>query len=274
MAPPTPAQRPLPKSLPTILYWNAGGITRAKQDEFYKNVHDQDADVFCISEAGKIAEKTDVNLRDLATPNYTIHILERSRQIASGLIVGVRSTLISAFQVTHKMEPDNDKIEIATLDVWLGKKKNTIHMIYNPPNNKTEVLETLKVNRNTIIVGAFNAPHTDWGYRKTEEVGKIVAEFIHSNAVLLLEDEDEENRCTFLSNSGHTSRPDLSLAHTAIADDLTTVNLDCPTGRGHKIIKLMQSEEGDSKEPPYLRWNFKKANWEGYTKQLEQLAES
>jgi exonuclease III len=116
MAPPTPAQRPLLKSLPTILYWNAGGITRAKQEEFYKNVHDQDADVFCISEAGKIAEKTDVNLRDLATPNYTIHILETSRMIASGLIVGVRSTLISIFKETHKMEPDKT-------DVWLGTKK-------------------------------------------------------------------------------------------------------------------------------------------------------
>jgi hypothetical protein len=121
IATPTPAERPLPKSLPTILYWNAGGITKAKQDEFYRNVHDQDADVFCSREAGKIAEETDVNLRDLATPNYTIHVLERSRLIASGLIVGVRSMLISAFKETHKMQPD--KTEIATLDVWLGTKK-------------------------------------------------------------------------------------------------------------------------------------------------------
>jgi exonuclease III len=101
MAPKPPAQRSMPKSLPTILYWNAGGISKSKQDEFNKNVHNQNADVFCISEAGKIAEKNNINLRDLATPNYTIHILERSRQITFGLIIGVRSTLISAFQVAH-----------------------------------------------------------------------------------------------------------------------------------------------------------------------------
>jgi hypothetical protein len=141
----------------------------------------------------------------------------------------------------------------------MGTKKTTIHMVYNPPRNQTEELETLQVTRNTIIVGDFNAPHTDWGYKKTDQVGQIVAEFIYSNAVLLLEDEDEENGDTFLSYSGHTSRPDLSMAHATLAGDLTTVNLDCPTGQGHKIIKLTPNEEGESRKLPYLRWNFKKA---------------
>jgi hypothetical protein len=105
------------------------------------------------------------------------------------------------------MEPD--KIEFATLDVWLGTKKT-----------------------------CFTAPYSDGGNIKTEAVRKIEAEFILSNAVFLLEDEVEKNRYTFLSNSGHNSRPGLSLAHTANADDLSTANPDCLSGRGHKIIKL------------------------------------
>jgi hypothetical protein len=64
------------------------------------------------------------------------------------------------------------------------------------------------------------------------------------------------------------------MAHATLAGDLTTVNLDCPSGQGHKIIKLTQNEEGESREPPYLRWNFKKAKWDDYTKQLEESADS
>jgi hypothetical protein len=65
-----------------------------------------------------------------------------------------------------------------------------------------------------------------------------VIEFILYNGDVLLEDEDEKNCYTYLSNSSLNSRPDLSLVHTAIIDDLSTANLDCPTGRGQKIIKL------------------------------------
>jgi hypothetical protein len=55
----------------------------------------------------------------------------------------------------------------------VGHKENrTIHMIYNPPNNKIEALKTLNVNRNTIIVGDFDAPYIDGGYKKTEAVGR------------------------------------------------------------------------------------------------------
>jgi hypothetical protein len=47
---------------------------------FYKNIHDQNADVFCISEAGKIAEKKDINLktRNLTTPFKSSRGADRS----------------------------------------------------------------------------------------------------------------------------------------------------------------------------------------------------
>jgi Endonuclease-reverse transcriptase len=89
-------------------------------------------------------------------------------------------------------------------------------MVYNPPGNQAKELEmTLQVTRNTIIVGDFNAPHTDWGYKRTE-VGKILAELIYSNAVLLLEDEDEENRDT----------PNCKLCDSGKAQDRTHLFVD------------------------------------------------
>lgn len=74
--------------------------------------------------------------------------------------------------------------------------------------------------------------------QRQQAVRKIVIEFILYNVAFLLEDEEETNCYTYLSNSSHNSRPDVSLVHTAIIDDLSTANLDCPTGRDHKIIKL------------------------------------
>jgi ribonuclease HI len=273
MAFPLNAQAPL-EGRPTILYWNAGGFTPSKQTQFYKVLHEQKADIFCVSEAASCAEKTDKNLKRLSTPNYKIHILERSRPNSSGLIVGVKSSLVSTYYETHKMIVDGDEIEIATLDVWIGKTMTTVHMLYNPPDNSPKALDNIRITDSTILIGDFNAPHKDWGYKETNSVGRDVAEFAYSQALIVMEDDDETNRTTFLSYTDKTSRPDLILAQAQIAPTLTAKNLECPTGKGHKIIKLSPSQREKTNEPPYCRWNFKKAKWQEYEAELEQKAET
>lgn len=154
-----------------------------------------------------------------------------------------------------------------------AKRKQPSTWCTTPPETNLE-LSRRSQSRDTPSSLVTSTPHTDWGYNRTTETGRAVAEFICSNAVLLLEDEDEENRATFLSNSGHTPRPDLVMAHSLTAQDLCTENLDCPSGLGHKIIKVRQIDEGDSGEPPHRSRNFKKANWDAFSCQLENTAET
>ena len=66
-------------------FWNAGGLNNAKFTDLKTILYQHDADVFIIVEAG---ESTDFP-QFYEVNNFTTHVLRRSRQVASGILVGV-----------------------------------------------------------------------------------------------------------------------------------------------------------------------------------------
>jgi Endonuclease-reverse transcriptase len=232
-------------------------------------------DIYCISEAGQHAQEGHKDLSDMQAPGFTLHLLEAKRpgrKVACGMIIGVKSSLVSKFSVVHTMGTQDDNIEIACVEVWMGDRKTTVYMVYNPPLNKPAALESLPIARNTIIIGDFNAPNKEWDYNTTTEVGRIVEEFAAANSLLLI-DPDGDNRWTNLTTNRVQSRPDLTFVHTNLADDYKQENLDCPSGLGHKIIMLSPTNPtAASKQTLLLKWNFQKANWEKFKENLDRLS--
>ena len=70
-----------------ILQWNCGGLTQQKKTELMKVMSDENIDLFIIIEANKTTEE----MEKFKVPGFALHILEKSRKIASGIIVGVKN---------------------------------------------------------------------------------------------------------------------------------------------------------------------------------------
>ena len=96
-----------------VLQWNCGGLSQQKKTELLKILADNNIDIFILIEANKLI----TDLERFQFPGYIIHLLEKSRQIASGIMVGVKSHLITDFRIVKNMNNASDKMELANINV-------------------------------------------------------------------------------------------------------------------------------------------------------------
>ena len=75
--------------------WNAGGLTQDKRVELLKILHHYYVDVFTIEEANK----SKVDIDKFKFPGFTVHILEKQRKVAGGILVGIKSSLTGQYHL-------------------------------------------------------------------------------------------------------------------------------------------------------------------------------
>ncbi|GBM58428.1 hypothetical protein AVEN_63785-1 [Araneus ventricosus] len=83
----------------TAFFWNAGGLSSDKFCELQTILKREDCDVFAIVEAGASTD----SLEHYRHHDYVLYALPRTRQIASGIIEGVKNTITTNFKFLHKM---------------------------------------------------------------------------------------------------------------------------------------------------------------------------
>lgn len=83
-----------------ILQWNAGGMSQSKKQELMKILEDQDIDVFTVQEAN-LSEEQEIYFE---MDQYTTHILPKARQIASGILTGIKRNIKAIIQIKKTME--------------------------------------------------------------------------------------------------------------------------------------------------------------------------
>ncbi|GFY77866.1 hypothetical protein TNIN_73271 [Trichonephila inaurata madagascariensis] len=103
-----------------ILQWNAGGLSQSKRAELVQSLNTHDMDAFTIIEG------------------YSLYILHQSRQVASGMLVGVKTGLTADFRIIKDMDCSPDKSEVIKLNLWKNGKRFSILTIYSTPNNKPD----------------------------------------------------------------------------------------------------------------------------------------
>ena len=237
-----------------IIFWNAGGLNNAKFTELKTILYQHDADVFIIVEAGASTDFPqfyEVN-------NFTTHVLKRSRQVASGILVGVNKKHASDFYIVHEME-EIDKVEIIGLKIWISGTQYNIFGMYNPPNNKPSFdrLPNTAKQHNSIIIGDFNAHSNRWGYKTANGAGRATEELLDNSNLIRLNSDP-----TFLSFAGSLSTPDLAMVHSNLSARANLSLGDAHDGSGHRSLILKIAPK--KRAPPYRqipRWNFKKADW-------------
>lgn len=216
-----------------ILYWNAGGLSNTKFLEFKQSIYSTDADIYFIVEAGLASD----NPEFFQSRGYNTKTLKRSRQVASGIIMGIKDGIINSdYDVIHEMDETN-KMEAIHLKAWKNKKCFNLICLYNPPGNKlyTELLEVL-IHPNSIFIGDFNCPSTRWGYNTSTTTGKHLEQFLDDNLLDVVDTPP-----TFLSFAGSLSRPDLIISHPNVSDRIGHSLMDDAGGCGHRNLSWQES---------------------------------
>jgi hypothetical protein len=175
------------------------------------------------------ANVTEETIKDFHFKNYHLNFIPKSRQIASGILIGTCKSLKHIFSIVKKMN-SVDKTEIIKLNVWKTENHVKVFGIYNPPQNNP-ALSLLDVTKRT-LVRDFNAHLHDVRYKNINEAGKM-EDFISANNVELLYEKDDPP--TYLHYNGSTTNPDLTLASPDIAA-LASRNIIDDPGCRHRMI--------------------------------------
>lgn len=116
-----------------------------------------------------------------------------------------------------------ETMEAIHVSIWKNSEKFPCTVVYNPPNNIAN-FDLLEIENDSILFGDFNCPSERWKYKKTLSTGKNLEDFIDTHPINYIPSETQDDY-TFLSPIGSKTCPDLVLAHTNIAGNVTQKSL-------------------------------------------------
>ncbi|VDN97854.1 unnamed protein product [Rodentolepis nana] len=177
-----------------ILQWNAGAMPQDKKIQVQKILQNYDVDIFTIMEANLSDDK----LKYYQLPDYTLYLLPNYRQVASGILIGVKEGLTSHYDLIK---------------------------INNPPQNCPN-FDFLNTSHKTAVLGDFNVHSIRWGYKDTNIAGKEIEDKLNSNPLELI--YSNEVPAAYLHYNGSRTTPDLLLASSDISEHTRRKIIDDP----------------------------------------------
>src|SRR5436853_5217868 len=155
--------------------------------------------------------------------------------------------------------------------------------IYNesPPRDRTlpytveRILKYITLTERTIMAGDFNAHHLWWNSKARRALR-------HETLINILEHVDfdlinEEDTPTYHYSNG-SSVLDLTFSSPQITDLVSNwaVDEDNPISSDHEMIMYEITANNDNQvlPPRTERWNWKKADWDSFSKTLKETAEA
>ena len=242
-----------------LLQLNICGLKR-KKTELAKILSEKNVHVALLQE-------TQHQSIDLQITGYTSYACTCTD--CRGIVTYVRNDLTA--EVTHL--PANSPTDIQKCTLWLRGKKYKIYNVYSPPKTTCRIDDLQDtIYHNTILAGDFNGHSPLWGYRDTDDTGRYLEELCTTTNLSI--QQDEHSTPTLLHRAHNTlTRPDLTLMSPDLETDYVEQVLPC-IGSDHRPIltTIRQSKEAHERQRP--RWNFRKADWEGYRKRTEEDFES
>ena len=238
-----------------ILQLNIEGITPPKLDVLSQIATKTQVNVILLQETHK-DNNTSLKLPGFTLAGYTKHKHH-------GLATFVRNNV--------PWTPVSQSTDDATVE-WISTKvaENTIINIYKPPPSRLEPTSIPDVPAPAIYAGDFNCRHIDWGYNTTNEDGSTLTDWASAIDATLLYDPKEPS--SFTSGRWNTeTNPDLAFSKTHQYEPLPERRVLDRFPRSHHrpllitTPTLIQPTEGR----PVRRWNFRKADWPGFKKEVE-----
>ncbi|UYV70771.1 hypothetical protein LAZ67_8000553 [Cordylochernes scorpioides] len=248
-------QSPTQKDL-KILQLNVEGFTRAKSEIIEKMMREHKADVIALQET-----HTPENSKSaIRIPGYVIICSKPHPKF--GL----------AIYITYKLREETKVLPETSHSIGIQINDLSIYNVYKPPSQLWIPTSLPSPQHPAIVLGDFNSHHTLWGYSSTDNEGESLNDWMEINDMQLIFDAKKQG--TFQSARwGKTYSPDLCF--------VTKDQCDNPIQIAHKILtKFPKSQHCPSiyemgiqipqiDSAPIPRWNLGKANWEAFTKYIE-----
>nr|CDS26585.1 hypothetical protein HmN_000148200 [Hymenolepis microstoma] len=175
---------------------------------------------------------TDDKLTYFQLPDYTLHLLPKDRQVASGILTRVKEGLTSHCEIIKSMGSMQDICEIIRLNVWKSQSHFKIYAVYNPPQNRPN-FDLLNISYKTVVLGDFNAHSTRWGYKNRNTAWKAIEDIFNNSPLELI--YSDEDPATYLHYNETRTTPDLFLVSNDICELTQRKIIDYP-GSGHKLV--------------------------------------
>ena len=208
----------------------------------------------------------------LSTPRWACVRTDRPKGKGGGIALLVKKN-VNFTVVTLPTAPNGDTIEQQAIAVKLGNKDLTIVNCYIPPQSSCTTrykasLQHLTTLQSTLLLGDIKDHNELWDTRGTTDTrgDEIAEEIINSDWVILNEDVPTRSPA-----NGPETSPDISLTTSDIATlaewkvttELTSDHLPI-------CISLPLDDHKTVDNPRRCFTNFKKADWENFTKECEE----
>jgi hypothetical protein len=152
---------------------------------------------FIASDQIKILSITETYTQNpIHVPNFSSYSRpSRFNNFYRGVALLIDSNINS---IKHDLPPHLSDLEAVAADAQLNNKTITIISYYNPPSEpiSPELFQYVSSLRYCIILGDFNARHTDFSDRRTNANGRKFSEFISDLSIYRLENRS----ATFISH--------------------------------------------------------------------------
>ena len=241
----------------TVMSINIEGFSSVKGQLIGKLCSDSDCDILCLQETHRGQHQLRPKI-----PGMKLTV-ERPHEKYGSAIFTKPDTIIDRTSLT-----DNDDVEI--LSISMGNLSVT--SVYKPPGTRFSFKEpkTFDYQQINVIIGDFNSHSTSWGYSKSNNDGILVEEWAEAHQLNLIHDAKlppSFNSCRW--RRGYN--PDLVFTSERISALSKKNVLDpIPHSQHRPIVIDVTAAVVPQKVPLRRRFNFRKGNWESFTKELDE----
>jgi exonuclease III len=224
---------------------------------------------FIASDQIKILSITETHTQNpIHVPNFSSYSRpSRFNNFYRGVALLIDSNINS---IKHDLPPHLSDLEAVAADAQLNNKTITIISYYNPPSEpiSPELFQYVSSLRYCIILGDFNARHTDFGDRSTNANGRKFSEFISDLSIYRLENRS----ATFISHKNVDAQSIVD--HIVITESLTA-HVDSESFIGttvtsdHEPLVAKLFFEGPPPPPEFIQmFKYKNADWDKYRREI------
>ena len=243
---------PLSEQELTVTSINIEGMSAAKQQLLAELCEKQKCDVLCVQEIHRGLNAIRPNIRGMSLVAEMPH-----EQYGSAIFV--RNNCIC--DSTSTSNTNNVEIIQAQLN------KLTVTSVYKPPNEQFSFGSNLASTQMNVVIGDFNSHGVEWGYRSTDENGRLVEQWSETNQLSLVHDAKQPK--SFNSKRWQQGyNADLAFVSYSIAHLAEKDVMDAIPKTQHIPISINLNAAIRPRNVPFRRrYNLKKAKWQRYAKE-------
>lgn len=214
-------------------------------------------DVLCLQETHRGPQSTRPKVEGMTMA------IERPHDKYGSAIFVRTGTVIEATSAC-----DSQDIEILSVEL----KGAVVTSVYKPPAIPFTFLDppAIPQNKPKVVIGDFNSHSTQWGYKESNSDGEAVLTWADANQLCLIHDPKQPKSF----NSGRWKRgynPDIIFASNNIAGLSRKTVLDpIPKSQHRPIAVKITAAVSPTTVPFCRRFNFQKANWKGFSEELDE----